>query len=82
VTTRRAQISGEEKDRVAPGRLELVRRFVNTRDLWKGTDWIDGPDRLADRRTNRRHNSATGDTSFCRVCNLTLVVYPLDSMGL
>jgi predicted RNA-binding Zn ribbon-like protein len=37
----------EERDRVAPGRLELVRQFVNTRDFWKGIDWIDSPERLA-----------------------------------
>ena len=37
----------EERDRVAPGRLELVRQFVNTRDYWKGIDWIDSPERLS-----------------------------------
>jgi predicted RNA-binding Zn ribbon-like protein len=31
----------------APGELELVRDFVNTRDLEKGTDRIDGPRRLS-----------------------------------
>ncbi len=31
----------------APGRLELVRDFVNTRDFEKGTDRIDDPGRLA-----------------------------------
>ncbi len=40
-------IPPEERDRVAPGRLELVRQFVNTRDYWKGIDWIDSPERLA-----------------------------------
>jgi predicted RNA-binding Zn ribbon-like protein len=43
VTTRR----GPEQDRVAPGKLELVRQFVNTRDLWKQIDWIDTTERLA-----------------------------------
>jgi predicted RNA-binding Zn ribbon-like protein len=37
----------EERDRVAPGRLELVRQFVNTRDYWKGIDRIDSPERLS-----------------------------------
>lgn len=32
---------------MAPGRLELVRRFVNTRDFWKRVDWIDSPERLS-----------------------------------
>jgi predicted RNA-binding Zn ribbon-like protein len=27
----------------APGKLELVRRFVNTRDVEQGTDLLDGP---------------------------------------
>lgn len=40
-------IPPEERSRVAPGRLELVRQFVNTRDFWKGIDWIDTPERLA-----------------------------------
>ena len=31
----------------APGELELVRDFVNTRDPEKGTDKIDGPERMA-----------------------------------
>ena len=30
----------------APGDLELVRRFVNTRDVEEGTDELDGPDSL------------------------------------
>ena len=30
----------------APGDLELVRRFVNTRDVEQGTDDLDGPDGL------------------------------------
>jgi predicted RNA-binding Zn ribbon-like protein len=30
----------------APGELELVRRFVNTRDVEEGTDELDGPDSL------------------------------------
>ncbi len=30
----------------APGDLELVRRFVNTRDLEEGTDELDGPESL------------------------------------
>ena len=30
----------------APGELELVRRFVNTRDVEEGTDEFDGPDSL------------------------------------
>src|SRR5919107_5800355 len=39
----------DEADRrlAAPGDLELVRDFVNTRDLEKGTDRIDAPGRLA-----------------------------------
>lgn len=39
----------DEADRrlAAPGELELVRDFVNTRDLEKGTDRIDGPEGLA-----------------------------------
>jgi predicted RNA-binding Zn ribbon-like protein len=39
----------DEADRrlAAPGELELVRDFVNTRDLEKGTDRIDGPRRLS-----------------------------------
>jgi predicted RNA-binding Zn ribbon-like protein len=38
----------DENDRrlAAPGELELVRDFVNTRDLGKGTDRIDEPRRL------------------------------------
>jgi predicted RNA-binding Zn ribbon-like protein len=32
----------------APGDLELVRRFVNTRDVEEGTDELDGPDSLLD----------------------------------
>jgi predicted RNA-binding Zn ribbon-like protein len=30
----------------APGELELVRRFVNTRDVEEGTDELDGPESL------------------------------------
>jgi predicted RNA-binding Zn ribbon-like protein len=30
----------------APGELELVRRFVNTRDVEEGTDELEGPDSL------------------------------------
>ena len=30
----------------APGELELVRRFVNTRDVEEGTDDLDGPESL------------------------------------
>jgi predicted RNA-binding Zn ribbon-like protein len=30
----------------APGDLELVRRFVNTRDVEEGTDELDGPESL------------------------------------
>jgi predicted RNA-binding Zn ribbon-like protein len=30
----------------APGELELVRRFVNTRDVEEGTDELDGPNSL------------------------------------
>jgi len=30
----------------APGELELVRRFVNTRDVEEGSDELDGPDSL------------------------------------
>jgi predicted RNA-binding Zn ribbon-like protein len=30
----------------APGELELVRRFVNTRDVEEGADELDGPDSL------------------------------------
>ena len=30
----------------APGELELVRRFVNTRDVEEGTDELDGPEAL------------------------------------
>jgi predicted RNA-binding Zn ribbon-like protein len=41
------RLSSDESDRIAPGRLELVRKFVNTRDLWKRIDWISGPERLA-----------------------------------
>ena len=39
----------DENDRglAAPGELELVRDFVNTRDLEKGTDRIDAPGGLA-----------------------------------
>jgi predicted RNA-binding Zn ribbon-like protein len=39
----------DEADRrlAAPGELELVRDFVNTRDLEKGTDRIDEPRRLS-----------------------------------
>jgi predicted RNA-binding Zn ribbon-like protein len=39
----------DEADRrlAAPGELELVRDFVNTRDLEKGTDRIDGPEELS-----------------------------------
>jgi predicted RNA-binding Zn ribbon-like protein len=39
----------DENDRrlAAPGELELVRDFVNTRDLEKGTDRIDEPRRLS-----------------------------------
>lgn len=39
----------DENDRrlAAPGEMELVRDFVNTRDLEKGTDRIDEPRRLA-----------------------------------
>ena len=33
--------------RAAPGRLELVRQFVNTADLAEGTDELDGLDALA-----------------------------------
>jgi predicted RNA-binding Zn ribbon-like protein len=42
-------VATDEADRrlAAPGELELVRDFVNTRDLEKGTDKIDGPRRLA-----------------------------------
>jgi predicted RNA-binding Zn ribbon-like protein len=38
----------DEADRrlAAPGELELVRDFVNTRDLEKGTDRLDKPQRL------------------------------------
>lgn len=36
-----------DKRLAAPGELELVRDFVNTRDLEKGTDRIDGPRRLS-----------------------------------
>ena len=39
----------DEADRrlAAPGELELVRDFVNTRDLEKRTDRIDGPGKLS-----------------------------------
>lgn len=39
----------DENDRclAAPGELEIVRDFVNTRDPKKGTDRIDGPERLS-----------------------------------
>jgi predicted RNA-binding Zn ribbon-like protein len=39
----------DENDRrlAAPGELELVRDFVNTRDLGKGTDRIDSPEALS-----------------------------------
>jgi predicted RNA-binding Zn ribbon-like protein len=39
----------DENDRhlAAPGEVELVRDFVNTRDLEKGTDRIDDPQRLS-----------------------------------
>jgi predicted RNA-binding Zn ribbon-like protein len=47
VTDVKPQQPSDEGDRIAPGRLELVRQFVNTRDLWKQIDWIDSPDRLA-----------------------------------
>jgi predicted RNA-binding Zn ribbon-like protein len=47
VTMRQAGVSVDERDRAAPGRLELVRQFVNTRDLCKRIDWIDSPERLA-----------------------------------
>ena len=36
-----------DKRLAAPGELELVRDFVNTRDLEKGTDRIDAPEGLA-----------------------------------
>jgi predicted RNA-binding Zn ribbon-like protein len=35
------------KRQEAPGQLELVRAFVNTRDIEAGTDDLAGPDRLA-----------------------------------
>jgi predicted RNA-binding Zn ribbon-like protein len=47
VTAISGGVPAEERDRVAPGRLELVRQFVNTRDYWKGIDWIDSPERLS-----------------------------------
>ena len=39
----------DEADRrlAAPGELEFVRDFVNTRDLEKGTDRIDAPEKLS-----------------------------------
>src|SRR5215204_5260658 len=36
-----------DKRLAAPGELELVRAFVNTRDLGKGTDRIDAPEGLS-----------------------------------
>lgn len=47
MTEKSRRVSSEERDRVAPGRLELVRQFINTRDFWKQIDWIDTPERLA-----------------------------------
>ena len=46
----------DEADRrlAAPGDLELVRDFVNTRDLEKGTDRIDGPEKLASWSAEKR----------------------------
>ena len=42
-------MAADENDKrlAAPGELELVRDFVNTRDLEKGTDRIDEPRRLS-----------------------------------
>jgi predicted RNA-binding Zn ribbon-like protein len=50
----------DEADRrlAAPGELELVRDFVNTRDLEKGTDRIDEPQQLSSWMVERRLASA------------------------
>src|SRR5215212_10961561 len=42
-------MASDENDRrlAAPGELELVRDFVNTRDLGKGADRIDSPEALS-----------------------------------
>jgi predicted RNA-binding Zn ribbon-like protein len=38
---------GADRRLAAPGELEVVRDFVNTRDLGKGTDRIDAPEALS-----------------------------------
>ena len=65
----------DENDRglAAPGELELVRDFVNTRDLEKGTDRIDEPQRLSSWVVERGLASAgptLTDEDVARACSL------------
>jgi len=62
-----------DKGLAAPGELELVRDFVNTRDLEKGTDRIDEPKRLSSWMVERGLASAgptLTDEDVARACSL------------
>jgi predicted RNA-binding Zn ribbon-like protein len=52
-------MSGKQQE--APGRLELVRAFVNSADIEQGTDRLDGPQGLA--QWLREHELLDGSTA-------------------